>query len=86
MLRQAFRLETKRRQRQSDGTISLEGVRFEVPARFHHFRDVRVRYARWDLGRVGLVDAEGDVAGPPLSSRPRRQRRRPSRRRPTDRR
>lgn len=27
-LREAFRLETKRRQRQSDGTISLEGVRF----------------------------------------------------------
>ena len=29
-LREAFRLEVKRRQRQSDGTTSLEGVRFEV--------------------------------------------------------
>jgi hypothetical protein len=55
-LREAFRLETKRRQRQSDGTISLEGVRFEIPARYRHFRDVALRYARWDLGRVHLVD------------------------------
>jgi putative transposase len=55
-LRDAFRLETKRRQRQSDGTISLDGVRFEIPGRYRHFREVAVRYARWDLGRVDLVD------------------------------
>jgi transposase InsO family protein len=55
-LRDAFRLETTRRQRHSDGTISLEGVRFEIPARYRHFRDLTVRYARWDLGRVDLVD------------------------------
>jgi putative transposase len=54
-LRDAFRLETKRSQRQSDGTISLEGVRFEIPARYRHFREVVVRYARWNLGRVDLV-------------------------------
>jgi transposase InsO family protein len=55
-LRDAFRLEDKRRQRHSDGTISLDGVRFEIPSRFRHFRDVVVRYARWDLSRVDLVD------------------------------
>jgi len=55
-LRDVFRLQAKRRQRRSDGTISLEGVRFEIPARYRHFRDVVVRYARWDLGRVDLVD------------------------------
>ncbi len=55
-LRDAFRKEVKRRQRQSDGTISLEGVRFEIPGRFRHFRDVRVRYASWDLSHVDLVD------------------------------
>ena len=65
-LRDAFRLETKRRQRQSDGTISLEGVRFEVPARYRHFRDVVVRYARWDLGRVDLVDPRGGATLAPL--------------------
>jgi putative transposase len=64
-LRQAFRLEATRRQRLSDGTISLEGVRFEVPARFRHFRDVVVRYARWDLARVDLVDArQGTLLAP----------------------
>jgi hypothetical protein len=55
-LRDAFRLETKRRQRTSDGTISLAGVRFEIPSRYRHFRDLYVRYARWDLGHVDLID------------------------------
>ena len=31
-------------------------MRFEVPARYRHFRDITVRYARWNLGRVDLVD------------------------------
>jgi transposase InsO family protein len=65
-LREAFRLETKRRQRHSDGTISLEGVRFEVPARFGHFREVVVRYARWDLGRIDLVDPQHGTLLAPL--------------------
>jgi putative transposase len=33
-LRGAFRQESNRRQRQSDGTISVEGVRYEIPARY----------------------------------------------------
>ena len=64
-LRDAFRLETKRIQRRSDGTIPLDGVRFEIPARYRHFRDVTVRYARWDLGRVDLVDERtGTILAP----------------------
>jgi putative transposase len=64
-LRHAFRLESARSQRQSDGTISLEGVRFEIPARYRHFREVTVRYARWDLGRIDLVDRRsGTVLAP----------------------
>jgi hypothetical protein len=64
-LREAFRLRTRRRQRQSDGTISLEGVRFEIPGRYRHFRDVWVRYARWDLRRVDLVDPQhGTILAP----------------------
>ena len=55
-LRDAFRMEGPRTQRQSDGTISVEGKRFEIPARYRHFRKVSVRYARWDLRRVDLVD------------------------------
>ena len=65
-LRDAFRLETKRIQRQSDGTISLEGVRFEIPGRYRHFREVTVRYARWDLGRVDLVDERSGVTLAPI--------------------
>jgi transposase InsO family protein len=64
-LRNAFRLETKRSQRHSDGTISLEGRRFEIPARYRHFRELIVRYARWDLGRIDLVDGRsGTVLAP----------------------
>ncbi len=64
-LRDAFRLESKRNQRQSDGTISVEGVRFEIPSRYRHFREVSVRYARWDLGRVDLVDQRsGTILAP----------------------
>ena len=64
-LRDAFRLEAPRRQRRSDGTISLEGLRFEIPGRYRHFRDVSVRYARWDLSRVDLVDPRsGTILAP----------------------
>jgi transposase InsO family protein len=65
-LRDAFRLETKRIQRRSDGTISLEGVRFEIPGRCRHFREVAVRYARWDLGRVDLVDQHSGAVLAPI--------------------
>lgn len=55
-LRDAFRIEVKRRARRSDGTFSLEGCRFEIPARYRYLNDVHVRYARWDLSRVDLID------------------------------
>lgn len=55
-LRNAFRLAGWRRQRQSDGTVSIEGRRFEVPSRFRTQRRLRVRYARWDLSRVDIID------------------------------
>jgi transposase InsO family protein len=55
-LRRAFRAEVTRRQRRSDGTFSLEGARFEVPGRFRHLETLTVRYARWDLSAVELVD------------------------------
>ncbi len=55
-LRLAFCQTSYRRQRQSDGTISLQGIRFEVPSRFRHFERINVRYASWDLGHVYLQD------------------------------
>lgn len=52
----AFRIEVARRQRRADGTLSLAGQRFEIPARYRHLPVVHLRYARWDLTRVDLVD------------------------------
>lgn len=59
-LRRAFRLRTTRTQRKSDGTLSIEGVRFEVPSRFRHLERVTLRYARWDLTSIDLVDPRTD--------------------------
>jgi transposase InsO family protein len=56
LLREAFRQDVVRSQRQSDGTVPLEGVRFEIPSRYRQLRRVRLRYARWNLGLVHLVD------------------------------
>jgi transposase InsO family protein len=53
----SFCIEVARRQRRSDGTVSLVGKRFEIPARYRHLQQVNLRYARWDLSRVDLVDA-----------------------------
>jgi transposase InsO family protein len=55
-LRLAFTCQVSRTQRKSDGTFSLEGVRFEVPTRYRHFDRLKVRYPRWDLSFVHLVD------------------------------
>jgi hypothetical protein len=36
--------------------VSIEGTRFEIPAHLRNLKTIRVRYARWDLGYVHLVD------------------------------
>ncbi|MHB8551357.1 MAG: DDE-type integrase/transposase/recombinase [Acidiferrobacterales bacterium] len=56
-LRSAFRIEVKRKQRRSDGTVSLGGERFEIPSRYRHLDEIPLRYARWDFSRVDLIDA-----------------------------
>jgi len=55
-LQQAFRCTVTRRQRRSDATLSLDGKRFEVPSRYRHLQQPQVRYARWDLRSVDLID------------------------------
>ena len=60
----AFTTEVTRRQRRSDGTLSLEGIRFEIPSRFGHFEKLAVRYASWDLSTVHLADPQtGTILG-----------------------
>ncbi len=55
-LRQAFTTLVTRMQRQSDGTISLDGIRFELPSRYRHLKQVNIRFASWDLSRAYLAD------------------------------
>jgi transposase InsO family protein len=56
VLRHAFCAEDTRTQRKSDGTISLDGRRFELPSRYRHLDRVTIRRASWDLSWVQLVD------------------------------
>jgi len=55
-LRRAFRMELTRLQRKSDGTITVEGVRFEIPSTYRTLVRPTVRIARWDLSTIELVD------------------------------
>jgi putative transposase len=55
-LRRAFRTEITRTQRRSDGTVTVEGIRFEIPAVYRSLISLRLRVARWDLACVDLVD------------------------------
>ena len=55
-LRRAFRMEITRKQRHSDGTITVEGVRYEIPSLYRALLRPSVRVARWDLSSVDLVD------------------------------
>ena len=60
-LRRAFRRQEFRTQRRSDGTLTVGGVRYEIPSRYRALRRPAVRYASWDLSSVDLVDARADV-------------------------
>jgi transposase InsO family protein len=55
-LKLAFTKTERRTLRKSDGTITIEGHRFEVPTRYRHLARLEVRFAGWDLGMVHLVD------------------------------
>ena len=55
-LQLAFTAELARTQRRSDGTISLAGLRYEIPSRYACLQRLTVRVAAWDLGSVYLSD------------------------------
>jgi transposase InsO family protein len=65
-LRQAFQCTVTRRQRRSDGTLSLAGLRWEIPNRYRHLERAQVRYARWDLRSVMLIDPHTQLCLCPL--------------------
>ena len=55
-MRRAFRAQTSRAVRRSDGTFTVGGIRFELPTRYRTLLRLTVRVARWDLSTVDLVD------------------------------
>jgi transposase InsO family protein len=55
-LRLAFTRAERRTLRKSDGTVTIEGRRFEVPNQYRHLSTLEVRYAAWDLTEVHLAD------------------------------
>lgn len=61
VLRQAFTARVTRIQRRSDGTISLDGVRFEIPARMRHVRKLVLRHRSWDHSVAYVVDPRTDA-------------------------
>ena len=63
-LRFAFTRRALRTQRRTDQTISVLGVRFEVPSRFRHLPRLSVRFVSWDKSHVHLVDPR---TGEPLA-------------------
>jgi putative transposase len=54
-----FRRDINRTARRSDGTFSLDGKRFEIPQAYRTLSKLTVRYARWDLSQIHLVDEQG---------------------------
>ena len=61
VLNHTFCIQTKRKQRRSDGTFTLDGCRFEVPNHYRHLDVLHVRYARWDLSYAILVDPHTNI-------------------------
>ena len=59
-LRSAFRIDVRRKVRRSDATVTVEGVRYQVPAPWRHLRQLDLRVARWDLSSVDMVDRRND--------------------------
>ena len=60
-LNEAFCEQVKRKQRRSDGTVSLHGCRFEIPSQYRHMEYLSLRCTRWDLSNIFLVDPCEDV-------------------------
>lgn len=60
-LKQAFCAQVNRKLRQSDGTLSIAGRRFEVSSHYRHLETLTVRYARWDLSFALLIDPHTNI-------------------------
>jgi hypothetical protein len=61
-LRLAFTRRLTRTPRRSDCTVSVDGIRYELPLRFSHMRSVILRAPSWDKSRMTLVDPNTDAS------------------------
>jgi len=61
-LRLAFTRRITRTPRRSDATVVVDGIRYELPVRFAHLRQVILRASSWDKSRMTLVDADTEAA------------------------
>lgn len=61
VLRRRFRMQEQRTQRRSDGTLTVGGVRFELPSRYRTIQRPVVRFSRWDLSSIDLIDPRSDT-------------------------
>jgi hypothetical protein len=61
-MRLAFSVQEARTQRRSDGTVTIQGVRFELPSSLRHRQHVQVKYQSFDLSQAFVVDEKsGEV-------------------------
>lgn len=58
ILKLAFTRTERRTLRKSDGSLVIEGRRFEAPNRYRHLTRLEIRFASWDLALVHLVDEQ----------------------------
>lgn len=60
-LRGAFTRRITRTPRQSDATVVVDGIRYELPVRFAHMRRVILHSAGWDKSRMTIVDTDTEA-------------------------
>ena len=60
-LRLAFSRRIRRTPRRSDATVTVDGIRYELPVRFGHLPSVILRAASWDKSLMTLVDPNTDA-------------------------
>jgi hypothetical protein len=60
VLRRRFTRKETRTQRRGDGTVSIKGIRFEMPSRLRTLRHPTIRWRSWDLSLAWVVDSRTD--------------------------
>jgi hypothetical protein len=54
-LKRCFRMRLTRSVRKTDATVTIDGVRFQLPQCYGHLDQIVLRHARWDLGEAEVL-------------------------------